>query len=82
VPVATVVVRDGYVLPPETLAAHVEKRLDRNLRPRFVHKQASIEMSVGFRPMKKLLRDQGIDARDIETLHYDVEKHRYEAGSV
>lgn len=82
VPVATVVVREGYVLPPETLASHVEKRLDRNLRPRFVHKREHIDMSVGFRPMKKVLRDQGVNTHSADTLRYDLEKHRYEACSV
>jgi putative long chain acyl-CoA synthase len=82
IPVATVVVREGYVLDQATLAQHVEKRLDRNLRPYFVRVRDSIDMSVGFRPMKKPLRDEGVDESDPRTLRYDLEKHRYAARSV
>ncbi len=82
VPVATVVVREGYVLDAATLAWHVGKRLDRNLRPRFVCMRDEISMSVGFRPLKKPLRDAGVDEHDPRTLRYDLENHRYEASSV
>ncbi len=77
-PVATVVVREGYVLDPETLARHVERRLDRALRPAWVRLRSRVPMSVGFRPMKKPLRDEGVDANDPHTLRYDLEKNRYE----
>jgi putative long chain acyl-CoA synthase len=77
-PVAFVVVRDGYVLDPVTLARHVEKRLDANACPRFVLKRDRIEMSVGYRPMKQPLREQGVSASDADALRYDSEHHLYE----
>jgi putative long chain acyl-CoA synthase len=77
-PVAYVVVRDGYLLDPVTLARHVEKRLDGNACPRFVQQRDQIEMSVGYRPMKQPLRDRGISAADPSTLRYDSEHHLYE----
>lgn len=78
VPVAFVVVRDGYVLDPVTLARHVEKRLDTNACPRFVQKRASVKMSVGYRPMKQPLREEGIGPDAPDTLRYDSEHHLYE----
>ncbi len=82
VPAATVVVRSGYVLDPATLARHIEKRLDRNLRPACVRIREHISMTVGFRPIKKALRDETVDHSDPQTLRYDLEKHRYTPGSV
>jgi hypothetical protein len=77
-PVAFVVVRDGYVLDPNTLTKHVEKRLDQNARPRFVQEREHIAMSVGYRPIKQPLRDEGVREDAANTLRYDSEAHLYE----
>jgi hypothetical protein len=77
-PAAFVVVREGYQLDASTLARHVQKRLDDNATPRFVKTIDSIEMSVGYRPLKQPLRERGIAENDTNCLRYDSEHHLYE----
>jgi putative long chain acyl-CoA synthase len=78
VPIATVVLREGYTLDDATLARHLARRLDDNARPRFIRKREEITMTVGFRPMKSALREQGVDMSCPDTLRYDPETERYE----
>jgi acyl-CoA synthetase (AMP-forming)/AMP-acid ligase II len=77
-PVAFVVVREGYQLDASTLARHVQKRLDANACPRFVKTIDTVEMSVGYRPLKQPLRERGIQESDEGCLRYDAEHHLYE----
>jgi putative long chain acyl-CoA synthase len=77
-PVATIVVREGYLLDPLALARQMERRLDANARPRFVRVRDQVPMSVGYRPMKQPLRDEGVAAEDRDTLAYDQELRLYQ----
>ena len=77
-PVATIVVREGYLLDPLTIARQVERRLDANARPRFVRLRDEVPMSVGYRPMKQPLREQGVQAIDLDTLAYDQDLRLYQ----
>ncbi len=77
-PVATIVVREGYLLDPLALARQVERRLDANARPRFVRLRDEIPMSVGYRPMKQPLREEGLWPDDRDTLAYDQDLRLYQ----
>ncbi|MFT3921619.1 MAG: AMP-binding protein [Myxococcales bacterium] len=77
-PVATIVVRPGYLLDPLAIARQVERRLDANARPRFVRVRDDVPMSVGYRPMKQPLRDQGVQPTDLDTLAYDQDLRLYQ----
>lgn len=76
-PVAAVVVRDGYKLDAATLVKHIEKRLDPPARPRFVRTEDGVRMSVGFRPIKADVQKQGVPVAP-STLRYDSALHLYE----
>ncbi len=77
-PVASIVVREGYMLDPVALARQVERRLDANARPRFVRIALSVPMSVGYRPMKQPLRELPLTEDDKDTLAYDQELRLYQ----
>lgn len=79
-PVATLVVREGYHFDPVLLARYVERRLDDNARPRFVRLRETIAMSEGFRPLKQPLRRELPYADEPGLYCYDREQRAYVAA--
>lgn len=77
-PMATVVLGDGYELSRSALARQIESRLDVNARPRFVRLADRIPLSVGFRPLKHALRADKPSPELPGLLCYDHELHTYE----
>jgi putative long chain acyl-CoA synthase len=79
-PVVNLVVRAGYTLDIDALAAHAAARLDAHARPRFVLRVAEIPLNAGYRPLKHELRDHFLlrlttSAEDV--YHYDPERNAY-----
>jgi putative long chain acyl-CoA synthase len=80
-PIANVVVREGYTLELDALAAHAAARLDAHARPRFVLRVAEIPLSPGYRPLKHELRDHfllSLTSSADEVFRYDQERNAYE----
>ncbi len=77
VPVATLVVRQGYELDLMVLARHIESRLDVNARPRFMRVAHAVPMSVGFRPLKHVLRTSPPQPDEDRLYAYDHEQRDY-----
>ena len=75
-PMATLVLRDGYHFDLAGLARHVERRLELNARPRFVRVRDEVPMSVGFRPLKHTLRQPPNDSES-GLIGYDHELGAY-----
>jgi putative long chain acyl-CoA synthase len=71
-PVVSLVVRDDYLLDPSAIARQLAQ-LDVNARPRFVRREESLPMSVGFRPLKQPLREHPLRANEEGLWAYDHE---------
>jgi putative long chain acyl-CoA synthase len=79
-PIANVVVREGYALDLDALAAQAAAKLDVHARPRFVLRVSEIPHSAGHRPLKHELRDHflmRLSASADEVFRYDAEHNAY-----
>jgi acyl-CoA synthetase (AMP-forming)/AMP-acid ligase II len=80
VAVVNVVVRAGYALNLDALAAHLAARLDAHARPRFLLRVGEIPLSAGYRPLKHELRCHfllRLTASADEVYRYDAELAGY-----
>jgi putative long chain acyl-CoA synthase len=77
VPVVSLVMHEGRELDPGTLARHLSRRLDVNAHPRFVRLRSELPMSVGYRPLKHVLRAAPPRPLERPLYGYDHELNRY-----
>ena len=69
--VAALVTHDREPLTPEALDQLAARRLDSHTRPRFIRQVESIAMTDGFRPLKSVLRGQGLSTAEPNALFWD-----------